>query len=251
MENSPINSAEPWIFKEIKTEKVYMRVVNQIRDLIKSGRLSPGDKLPPEKVLADRLGVSRPSIREGIVALEIMGLVESRGGKGNFIRDFIDSAALDNAYGELESKESPFELLEARKIVEVEVAGCAAQNATPEDVAKLKRTLALMRESVVKFVNSGDYTQPAELDRQFHEDVVEATHNTVLRRIVLQIFEGMKEDLWMRLKAQSWSTPGRPQRYLREHEDIMAAIEAKDAEMARETMRKHLSDIQADLFGQT
>lgn len=244
-------TVEPQLFTEIKSQKLYIRVVNQIRSLMVSGKLKAGDKLPSEMVLARRLGVSRPSIREGIVALEILGLVESRGGKGNFIRDSIDSAAVDNAYGELESKESPFELLEARKIVEVEVAGCAAENATDEDIAKIKQTSALMRESVGVFMVTGDYTQPSELDRRFHVDIVEATHNTVLRRIVLQIFEGLKEDLWMRLKSQSWSTPGRPQRYLSEHEDILAAIEKKDAEMARETMRKHLSDIQADLFGQT
>ena len=86
------------MFKLIQTKKVYMQVVEQVRDLIKSGKLKPGDKLPPERILAERLGVSRPSIREGIVALEILGLVVSRGGKGNIINDVVDSSFLDQGF---------------------------------------------------------------------------------------------------------------------------------------------------------
>ena len=250
MENSPINSAEARIFTEIKTEKVYVQVVNQIRDLIKAGRLSPGDKLPPEKVLAGRLGVSRPSIREGIVALEILGFVESRGGKGNFIRSIINYSALDKSFGDLEKEESPFELIEARKIIEVEVAGCAAKKATDEDIERIKQSLDRMGELIEDFLVNNNYEKPSEFDRQFHMDVAEATHNTVLQRIVMQLLEGLKEDLWVRLKGKSWSTPGRPQRYLKEHQAVLLAIQNRDSEMARKKMHKHLKGIQMDLFGE-
>jgi len=78
------------MFEKVQTRKVYMEIVEQIQDLIKRGRLKPGDKLPAERILADKLGVSRPPLREALSALEILGIIESRGGKGNFIKDSFD-----------------------------------------------------------------------------------------------------------------------------------------------------------------
>lgn len=249
MKNPSKKMADPLLFAEIRTEKVYIQVVNQIRELINAGKLNPGDKLPPEKILADRLGVSRPSIREGIVALEILGLAESRGGKGNFITSPVNNLRFEQKFGDLEKEESPFELLEARKTVEVEVAGYAAKKSTDEDVARMKQTLDTMGKLVEAFLLTKDYQKPFEYDRQFHIDVAKAAHNKILQRIVIQLLETLKEDLWVKLKAKSWNTPGRAQKYLKEHEEIFFAIQNRDSKKARKTMRQHLTGIQMDLFG--
>lgn len=256
MDNFPQNLAKTQMFKEIKIEKVYMRVVKQIRELIKNGKLKPGDKLPPERILAERLGVSRPSVREGIVALEILGLVESRGGKGNIIKSLAGSSYPDQDLTHLEQGESPFEVLEARKIIEVEVAGYAAQRAQMEDIAAIDQILDSMSSIAPRISLSQGYEKGIEFwsefhkfGREFHINVARAARNTVLLWIVTQLLESLKEDLWIKLKERSWSTPGRPQKHLREHRQILAAIQDKNSNIARKRMYQHLMSIQRDLFG--
>ena len=244
-----MNFDEDQMFKLIKTKKVYMQVLEQILDLIRNGTLKPGDKLPPEKILAERLGVSRPSVREGIVALEILGLVDSRGGKGNIVKNVDNSSILKQNFQHLEEEESPFELLEARKIIEVDVAGYAAQKAQTEDIASIKHSLDSMREIVDKLSVSKEYEKGMEFDREFHISIARATHNAVLLRIVATLLENLKEDLWVRLKEKSWAIPGKPQKYLKEHEEISDAIERKASAIARKKMYQHLAGIQRDLFG--
>ena len=246
-----MNFDEDQMFKLIKTKKVYMQVLEQIWDLIKNGKLKPGDKLPPERVLAERLGVSRPSVREGMVALEILGLVDSRGGKGNIVKNVDNSSILKENFQHLEEEESPFELLEARKIVEVDVAGYAAQKAQTEDIASIKHSLDSMREIVDKLSVSKEYEKGMEFDREFHISIARSTHNAVLLRIVTTLLENLKEDLWVRLKEKSWAIPGTPQKYLKEHEEILEGIEKKSSVIARRKMYQHLAGIQRNLFGRT
>jgi len=244
-----MNFDEDQMFKLIKTTKVYMQVVEQVQNLIRNGKLKPGDKLPPERILAERLGVSRPSVREGIVALEILGLVDSRGGKGNIVKNVDNSLILKQNFEHLEEEESPFELLEARKIIEVDVAGYAAQKVQTEDIASIGQTLGDMRNIVDNLSVSKEYEKGMEFDREFHISIARATHNAVLLRIVTHLLENLKEDLWVRLKEKSWGLPGRPQKYLKEHEEILDAIEKKASAIARKKMYQHLAGIQRDLFG--
>jgi DNA-binding FadR family transcriptional regulator len=249
MDDSALHSDEDQMFKLIKTKKVYMQVLEQIWDLIRNGKLKPGDKLPPERILAQRLGVSRPSVREGIVALEILGLVDTRGGKGNIIKNVDNSSMLNQNYQHLKEEESPFELLEARKIIEVDVAGYAAQKAETEDIALIKHSLDSMREIVDNLSVSKEYEKGMQFDREFHISIARATHNAVLLRIVTTLLETLKENLWVRLKEKSWAVPGTPQKYLKEHEEILEAIEIKGRAIARKKMYRHLAGIQRDLFG--
>ena len=194
MDKSPIN-LEDQMFTLIKTKKVYMQVVEQVQDLIRNGKAKPGDKLPPERILAERLGVSRPSVREGIVALEILGFVDSRGGKGNIIKDVANSSILNQSYQHLEEEESPFELLEARKIIEVDIAGYAAQKVQTEDIALIRQPLDNMSEIVDHLSVSKEYEKGMEFDREFHINVARATHNTVLLRIVTHLLEFKRKSM--------------------------------------------------------
>jgi len=198
------------MFKKVQTKKVYMKIVEQIRDLIKDGKLRPGDKLPPEYVLAEQFGTSRPSIREALSALEILGIIESRGGKGNFIRDNLNSVFYEQKFKELEEEKSPFELLEAGLLTNI-----------PEVM---------------------------ESDREFHISIAKAAHNSILFSMMSYLADGLKEKLWVNLKEKSWSIPGRPQKYLEEHIQIFDAIKNKDSTTASSRMYHHLAEVEKDLL---
>jgi len=232
------------MFKKIQTKKVYMKIVEQVRDLIKEGKLKPGDKLPPEQTLAEKFGTSRPSVREALSALEILGITESRGGKGNFIRDNLSSPLYEQRFKELEEEESPFELLEARKALETEIAGLAAEKATKEDIAAIQESLSKMKGAIANI------PKIMEFDREFHINIARAAHNTVLFSMMTYLADGLKEKLWINLKEKSWSIPGRPQRYIKEHTEILNAIKNKDSKAARKGMYNHLAGVEEDLLNE-
>lgn len=232
------------MFKKVQTQKVYMKIVEQIRDLIKEGRLKPRDKLPSEHILAEKFGTSRPSVREALSALEILGITESRGGKGNFIRDDLSSPSYEQKFKELEEEESPFELLEARKAVETEIAGLAAEKATKEDIAAVQDSLDKMRSATTNI------SEVMEFDREFHINIAKAAHNGVLLSIMASLAEGLKEKLWINLKEKSWNIPGCPERYLKEHAEILNAIKNKDNKDASKRMYNHLANVEKDLLSE-
>ena len=232
------------MFNKIKTKKVYMKIVEQVRDLIKDGRLKPGDKLPPEQILAEKFGTSRPSVREALSALEILGITESRGGKGNFIKDDLNTPLYEQKYRELEEEESPFELLEARKAVETEIVGLTAKKATRKEIAAIQESLDKMKGAIT------DIPKIMEFDREFHINIARAAHNTLLFSMMTYLVDLLKEKLWINLKEKSWSIPGRPQKYFEEHTEIFSAIKNKDSKGARKRMYDHLAGVEKDLLSE-
>ena len=232
------------MFNKIQTKKVYMKIVEQVRDLIKEGRLKPGDKLPPEQILAEKFGTSRPSVREALSALEILGITESRGGKGNFIKDNLDTPLYEQEFRELEEEESPFEILEARKAVETEIVGLAAKKATKEDIVSIRESLDKMKSAMTNIPGI------MEFDREFHINIAKAAHNSLLFSMMTYLADLLKEKLWINLKEKSWSIPGRPQKYFEEHTEIFSAIKNKDSKGARKRMYDHLAGVEKDLLGE-
>jgi len=230
------------VFKKVRTKKVYMHIVEQIQDLIKEGKLKPGEKLPSEHILAGKFGASRPSVREALTALEILGITESRGGKGNFIRDNFSSPLYEQRFKELEEEESPFELLEARKAVETEIAELAAEKATSEDIREIEEALDRMKNTL------NDTPRVMEFDREFHIAIAKAAHNSILFQMMNYLADGLKESLWVNIKRKSWALPGHPQKYLEEHTRLLEAIKKGDKEVARRTMYSHLADVEEDLL---
>ena len=238
------------MYEEIKTDKVYIQVAKQIRKLIEENKLKIGDKLPPERTLAKEMKVSLPSVREGILVLEILGLVERKAGRGNVVKNSVVPAELDENFQHLREEESPFALLETRKVVEVGAVGYAAQRANVNDIFTIEQSVNKMESIVNHLSTSQEYEKGIQFDREFHESIARATHNPVLSRIVLQTLEKLREQLWVRLKEESWSIPGNPQKYLKEHKQILAAIRDKNPKIARKMMYVHLASIQKDLFGE-
>lgn len=232
------------MFNKVKTKKVYMKIVEQVRDLIKEGRLKPGDKLPPEQVLAEEFGTSRPSVREALSALEILGITESRGGKGNFIKDNFNFPLYEQKFRELEEEESPFELLEARKVLETEIVGLAAKNATEEEIATIQGSLNKMKDAMTNI------PEIMEFDREFHINIARAAHNSLLFSMMIYLTDLSKEKLWINLKEKSWSIPGHTQKYFEEHNEILKTIKNKDSKGARNRMYDHLAGVERDLLNE-
>lgn len=231
------------LFSKVKSKKMYMEIVDQILSLIQGKKLSLGERLPPERILAVKLGVSRPPLREAIAALEILGVIESRGGKGNFVANSKISNKKTPIIKILEKEVSPFELLEARILFETEAVGLAAEKADDEDLARIKAIIEEHEHAI------SDYSKAMELDMEFHLALVKATRNTVLVDIFLSnIASGLKNELWKKIKGETWSKGEHAQKYFAEHLEILKALCSHDREAAREAMRRHLRAIEADFL---
>jgi len=219
-----------------------MKIIEQVWDLIKEGRLKPGDKLPPEQVLAEKFGTSRPSVREALSALEILGITESRGGKGNFIKNNFNFPLYEQKFRELEEEESPFELLEARKAVEIEIADLAAKKVTKEDIDAISESLNKMKDTL------NNIPKMMEFDREFHLNIARAAHNNLLFSMMAYLSNLLKEKLWVNMKEKTWNLPGYPQKYLEDHTEIFNAIKSKDSKNAHKRVYHHLVSVEKDLL---
>ena len=209
-------------------ERLYVRVARRIADLVSSGEVSPGDKLPSERDLAEMLKVSRPSVREAMIALEVSGLIEVRTGSGIYVADQSreqPAVVADEGIG-------PFEILEMRLLIEPEACALAAERISDDQLQQLRNTYNEMRRS------SGTLEVEA-FDSQFHKLIAEATENTAIARTVswLWTLRGQSELSrgFHRLIIEEGVYP-----VLDEHEAILEALENRDADAAKKAMQKHL-----------
>jgi len=231
------------IFNKIETKKMYMKIVEQIRELIKEGKLKPGDRLPPEQVLAKQFGTSRPSVREALSALEILGIIESQGVRGNFIKNSNPASSIyEQTITELQNEESPFELLEARKTIELEIASLAARKANDTDIDELAAIIQKMKKI------GGDVSKIMVIDREFHLKIASATHNNFLYSVMLTMNCLLEEKLWVAMKEKLCRLPGFYKKYINDHGLIFEAIKNRDNKKAREKMLLHLSGIEKDML---
>jgi len=222
-------------FQPIKPKKVSSQIADQIRESILSGDFAPGDKLPPERELAEMFGVSRPSVREALNILASAGLVMSYQGGGTVVQSLVD-AQKGNALSDLirSQQERALEVIEVRKCMESWTAYYAAERALPEDLRRMEEILAGMEKNLVGH-------QPSEdLDANLHIVIARATHNIVWLHLMQSIFDAMKEfqrGVWRAVYLTS-----EDHRLLYSHHAaIVTAIRAKDAKGASEAMMHHLT----------
>lgn len=197
--------------------------------MIRQGEFAIGERLPPERELALTLGVSRPSLREALIALEIGGQIEIRMGSGVYVRD---TAA--DAVGPMATLgDSPSELMQARAAVEGSVAALAAARMTAAMLERLRRTVQRMK----RLAEAGK--SPVEADRQFHMLIAEAAGNSVLTRFVGELFDSRHDPIATAMRGhaenpQTWTAA------VREHEDVLLALQAGDPIAAQTAIRAHL-----------
>lgn len=215
--------------KQVETKRLYQQIADQIRSLIQGGGFPQGSRLPPERDLAQQLGVSRPSLREALIALEIAGAVEIRKGSGVYVCRATERPSSATA----SMGESPSELMHARALIEGDVVVLAAVRATSAKLGVLRGAIDSMRTCI----ESG--RSPLEYDRAFHVCIAEMSGNSVLERLVRELFDERHSPISTRLSGhaetnQTWHTA------LHEHEAIFRALEQGDPLAAQAAMRTHL-----------
>ena len=218
----PLQTVEP--------RRLYRQIADQIAGLIGTGEFARGSRLPAERELATLLGVSRTSVREALISLEIGGLVEVRVGSGVFV---IAGSPFPASAGD--KGPGPFELLSARTLIEGEVAALAAVNATSDDLEALRQTIVRMTTHV------DDFVIREEADRDFHLGIAKATGNSSLELVVEGLWN-QRAELWGRMQ-QHFHTEDLARRTIHDHAAILSALVAKDAVAARTAMHRHLARV--------
>lgn len=221
-------------------KRLYKTVADDLLRVIDSGEYNMGERLPAERDLATKYKVSRPTIREAVIALEIAGRVEVRKGAGVFITN--PTEAEDNKSLDLDV--GPFELTEARLLIEGETAALAATQITSEEIDELETIILRMKDENDQNIAG----EPA--DKDFHVLIARATRNSALEAIV--------EDLWnLREKSKLTKTMYKTVRLegirpsIQEHWDIWNALKRGDSAEARLAMRTHLSRVIETMFSAT
>ena len=220
----PLQAVEP--------QRLYRQIADQIRTLIQSGEFVAGSRLPAERDLAKQLGVSRPSVREALIALEVEGWVEVRTGSGVYVLDRAQHT--QSAEKTIATTEwGPLELIRARRVVEGEIAAIAALQAKRKHLDAMRQALADMTRDASAGV------LPLEGDRAFHSAIVESTGNVVLVETVHSFWDSRRGPLFTRLggyfeTVQSWRSA------IAEHTTILDAIAAHDGPAARAAMHTHM-----------
>ena len=233
----------PTGLQPIARSRISHQAVIQLWRLIRDGYWSPGERLPPERELAEQLQVSRGSLREALRILEVAGVVESRQGDGTFVREgpglglLSPLAVIFGASGDLVG-----DLLEVRMIVEPQIAARAAVRATADEIAEMNAAVAAMASLLDR---EGVALEALEHDRAFHRAVARASHNEVAVRVIELINQTLQE-----VRRHFVASTERLRRAHERHLEILAAIEARDAPGASAAMIRHLTEIEGYILSE-
>lgn len=219
----------------VESPRLYRQIADQLRGLIERREFAVGSRLPPERELAEKLGVSRPSVREALIALEVEGLVRIRMGSGIYV---LDPSVSARAGARPPDGEGPFELLKARELIESGICREAAKVFTAENIAAVDAILAQMGAGGL---GSDDLIR---LDRAFHVAIAGSLGNSVLVRCVGELFDQRINPYFARLARyfeddQSWRET------LGEHGVVRDALAARDGAAAGRAMARHIQNSQA------
>lgn len=226
-----------FVYKLVRTSRLYEQIVQQIEESIVKGDLKPGDQLPAERDLAHRFGVSRTAVREAVKALREKGLVEAYSGRGTFITDGTTQAVRQSLdlMVKIGQPEGSTHLAEVRAILEPEIAALAAARIQDSE-------LTTMREAVSVMDRAGHDPQAyIEADLDFHLALAEGAANPLILSLLDSIVGLLREQ-----RLRIFRVPGGPERGQIHHKRILEAVERHDAESARQAMRAHLLQVRDD-----
>lgn len=228
-------------FQQIRPQKIYEKIAEQIKEMIISGKLQPGEKLPSVNELSEQFQVGRSAVREALSALQAMGLIELKQGEGTFVRHISPSDILGTEYPSylLEYKQLE-SMLEVRKIIESSAGELAAIRRDEQDLLNLQDALAKMEENI----EANSYGE--EPDWLFHYAIVKATKNDLLIYIIETISDSIKRNL-KESRIISYKQEGMAEKLLNEHREIYKAINNRDAMLAKELLHSHLLMIEENI----
>lgn len=232
-------------FERIANQRIYEQIVGQISQMLKSQVLRPGDRLPPERQLAEEFGVSRTAVREALSALCLAGLLEVRAGEGTFIRSVSEEGLVAPLALLLSIEQDQVllrELIEVRIALEAESAALAAERWEPDDMEAIEAAMREMEQDPF------DGNAGAEADWRFHQAIASASGNG----IILQIMRMFRESLAGAVKHYRTQlisrSPDQRNVILNEHREIMEAIRSRDPEHAKQRMNHHLERVRRTLY---
>ncbi|MFJ8259990.1 FadR/GntR family transcriptional regulator [Peribacillus asahii] len=222
-------------------KKAYQVIVDQINEYFLNGKLKPGDKLPTERELASRFNVSRTSVREALRKLEIKGIIEIKQGSGSFIKTS-EALAVEEISSTIMNAEKKliYEMLELRRMLEVECASLASQRATSEDLNRIREALEMMDHA------KNDVELGLQADLNFHISIVYASHNSIFLQLI-KTLSGHMQDTIRATRRQRLANHERNQDTINEHKEIYLAIATGDADQAAQLMEKHITQIRKEL----
>lgn len=225
------------MYKIVRSSRLYEQIVQQVEESIHKGALKSGDRLPPERELAQQFGVSRTAVREAVKALREKGLVEAYPGRGTFVMDgasYSIRQSLDRVMKMGQAEGSGY-LAEVREILEPEIAALAAKRADEEDLASMREQVAIMdsaRKDPETFI---------EADLDFHLALAEAAANPLILLLIDSIVGVLREQ-----RMRIFHVEGGPERGQYHHKRILEAVEHRDPLGAREAMKAHLRQVRED-----
>lgn len=221
------------LFKPIKSTKVYEQVIEQIKSMIVNGNLKKGDKLPSERELVEHLQVSRTSIREALRALQIIGLIECRQGEGNYIRNNVENSLFEPLSIMFMLQEStPGEIIEIRKILEVETAALAAQRISSEEIESLEILIKALK-------GSSSENDSVKIDKKFHYLIAQASRNFLIVNI-LNAISSLMDSYIKEARKRILLDENNRGLLSKQHEDVYEALRARNSKKAAEAMKRHL-----------
>jgi GntR family transcriptional repressor for pyruvate dehydrogenase complex len=226
------------MLKAVIKKRAYESIVEQIRNLIQKGRLKRGDQLPNERELSETFKVSRVTVRDALLSLETMKLVDRRQGNGTYVLASSEEALVNPlATSFFHEKDDLIDIFSVRKIIEPEVAQLASENGTREEVNELENILKEQENQVARGEN------PVETDSSFHHLLARMAKNRVLERFQQALFEPLGKTRETYLQSEE-----RKQKSLQGHHGILAAIQSGNGRAARKAMRRHLEEVESILF---
>ena len=217
-----------------KTTKVYDQVIDQIKSKIKSGEIKKGDRLPSEREMAESIGVSRTSVREAIRALEVVGLVESKQGAGNYIKTNFDNSLFEPLSVMFMLQESSVkEMYDLRETLELECAKLSAQNIEDNE-------LALLTAIVDRMYLAGSEEESLELDIKFHYLIAKASRNVLLIN-VLDVISQLMDEFIQKSRMQILHEGNTKESLLEIHENLLRALKSRDESKVYDAMKVHFN----------
>jgi len=218
---------KPKGFAKVQRPRLYEQLMQQILAFVEEEQLGPGDHLPAERELADQLGVSRATLAQALVALEVLGVIDVKHGTGAVL---VYRPSVATVLRELhEHKNRLPDIVEARSTLEVKLASLAAERRTDDDLKRINHALEVMAQEIA----DGDRGEKG--DELFHEAITGAAKSSVLQKLMTFISEMVLET-----RLESLGQPGRPERSLESHRKITEAIAAGDPKAAAAAMQEHI-----------
>lgn len=223
-------------------------IAEQILEKIESGEYPSGSKLPAERTISEQMGVSRPSVREAVSALQIIGIVESRPGDGNYVAEHLDFGGLSYQLKNIfDDSDSPYEILQARRVFETGAVRLAIEAATDEDIQEITD----IWEEKLSLGRSGDYSGYTKMGNKLHLSIARASKNRIVISVIERLLDITDQPLWPRMRELYLEkNPVQVEQTLNIHNRLIKAVQERNSYEAILVVEEHFNLLIEQLYNQ-